>query len=280
MRRSRTPISRRAGQGKQPLNEAELLSLFQKMIKQRQEFAELYDKGGRPELAQQERAEIDIIASYLPKQMSDIEAGAAITAILQEINAQGMKDMGRAMAALQGALRRHHGFRQGQRQDQGTAEQEIARTLCATRAGAGIAPRPRAILAAKARGPDPGNAPQRTIMAFSSSPQGGLKVFQPLCGHDGRIIHPLESTTMTTATMTEATMTATTPGSRDRSRRRQDPPAGRLVLRRLRRRRHDAADRRRRAVRGARPALRRDACSTSPPATATSRWPPRAAGAT
>jgi hypothetical protein len=88
------------GQGKPPLNEAELLSLFQRLIKQRQESAELYDKGGRPELAQQERAEIGIIASYLPKQMSDIEAGAAITAILQEINAQGMKDMGRAMAAL------------------------------------------------------------------------------------------------------------------------------------------------------------------------------------
>ena len=88
------------GQSKPPLNEAELMSLFQRLIKQRQESAELYEKGGRPELAQRERAEIDIIASYLPKQMSDIEAGAAISAILQEINAQGMKDMGRAMAAL------------------------------------------------------------------------------------------------------------------------------------------------------------------------------------
>jgi hypothetical protein len=88
------------GQGKEALNEAELMSLFQKMIKQRQESAELYDKGGRPELAAQERAEIEIIASYLPKQMSDVEAGAAISALLQEINAQTMKDMGRAMAAL------------------------------------------------------------------------------------------------------------------------------------------------------------------------------------
>jgi len=88
------------GQGKEPINEADLLSLFQKMIKQRQESAELYDKGGRVELAQQERAEIEIISAYLPKQMSDVEAGAAISAILQEINAQGMKDMGRAMAAL------------------------------------------------------------------------------------------------------------------------------------------------------------------------------------
>ena len=88
------------GQGKEPLNEADLMSLFQKMIKQRQESADLYDKGGRAELAQQERAEIEIISSYLPKQMSDVEAGAAISALLQEINAQTMKDMGRAMAAL------------------------------------------------------------------------------------------------------------------------------------------------------------------------------------
>ena len=88
------------GQGKDPINEADLLSLFQKMIKQRQESAELYDKGGRAELAQQERAEIGFISAYLPKQMSDVEAGAAISAILQEINAQGMKDMGRAMSAL------------------------------------------------------------------------------------------------------------------------------------------------------------------------------------
>jgi uncharacterized protein YqeY len=88
------------GHGKPPLNEAELMALFQKLIKQRQDSVEMYDKGGRPELAEKERAEIEIIASYLPKQMSDIEAGVAITAILQEINAQGMKDMGRAMAAL------------------------------------------------------------------------------------------------------------------------------------------------------------------------------------
>ena len=88
------------GGGKEPLNEADLLSLFQKMIKQRQELVELYEKGGRAELAQQEREEIDIIGSYLPKQMSDVEAGSAIAAIVHEINAQTMKDMGRVMAAL------------------------------------------------------------------------------------------------------------------------------------------------------------------------------------
>lgn len=88
------------GAGKEPLNEAELLSLFQKMIKQRQESVELYEKGGRAELAAQERAEIEIISSYLPKQMSDVEAGAAISTIIQELNAQTMKDMGKVMAAL------------------------------------------------------------------------------------------------------------------------------------------------------------------------------------
>ena len=88
------------GQKKERLNEAELMSLFQKMIKQRQESVELYEKGGRAELADKERAEIEIISSYLPKQMSDVEAGAAISAILHEINAESMKDMGRAMAAL------------------------------------------------------------------------------------------------------------------------------------------------------------------------------------
>jgi len=88
------------GQGKEPLNEADLMSLFQKMIKQRQESAELYDKGARPELAAAERSEIEIITAYLPKQMSDAEAGSAISALLQEINAETMRDMGRAMAAL------------------------------------------------------------------------------------------------------------------------------------------------------------------------------------
>jgi uncharacterized protein YqeY len=88
------------GQGKEALNEADLMSLFQKMIKQRQESAEIYDKGGRPELAAQEKAEVEIIQAYLPRQMSDAEAGHAISALLHEINAETMKDMGRAMAAL------------------------------------------------------------------------------------------------------------------------------------------------------------------------------------
>jgi uncharacterized protein YqeY len=88
------------GHGKGPLTDDELKSLLQKMIKQRQESVELYDKGGRPELAQNEREEIAIISAYLPKQMSDAEAQAAIAAVIKDLGAASMKDMGKVMAAL------------------------------------------------------------------------------------------------------------------------------------------------------------------------------------
>jgi uncharacterized protein YqeY len=88
------------GQGKAALSDDDLLGLLQKMIKQRQESIELYEKGNRADLAAQEREEIAIIAAYLPQQMSDEEAKAAITGVVGEIGAQGMKDMGKVMAAL------------------------------------------------------------------------------------------------------------------------------------------------------------------------------------
>jgi uncharacterized protein len=88
------------GEGKPPLTDADLLSVFQKMIKQRQESVELYDKGGRPELAAQEREEIAIIQAYLPKQMSDDDVKAAIAAVIAETNAAGVKDMGKVIGAL------------------------------------------------------------------------------------------------------------------------------------------------------------------------------------
>ncbi|UGV28030.1 GatB/YqeY domain-containing protein [Rhodopseudomonas boonkerdii] len=88
------------GQGKPPLSDADLLSLLQKMIKQRQESVELYDKGGRAELAAQEREEIAVITAYLPQQMSEDETQAAIAAEISELGAAGMKDMGKVIAAL------------------------------------------------------------------------------------------------------------------------------------------------------------------------------------
>ncbi|MBI5262679.1 MAG: GatB/YqeY domain-containing protein [Bradyrhizobium sp.] len=88
------------GQGKPPLSDAELLAVFQKMIKQRQEAVELYEKGGRAELAAQEREEIAVISAYLPKQMSEDDVKKAIAAIIAETGAAGMKDMGKVIAAL------------------------------------------------------------------------------------------------------------------------------------------------------------------------------------
>jgi uncharacterized protein YqeY len=88
------------GAGKPPLSDGELLSVLQKMIKQRQESVELYDKGGRPELAAGEREEIAIITAYLPKQMSDDDIKAAIAAAVTETGAAGMKDMGKVIGVL------------------------------------------------------------------------------------------------------------------------------------------------------------------------------------
>jgi uncharacterized protein YqeY len=88
------------GQGKPPLADGELLSVLQKMIKQRHEAIELYDKGGRAELAAQEREEIAVISAYLPKQMSDDDVKAAIAAAIKDTGAAGMKDMGKVIGAL------------------------------------------------------------------------------------------------------------------------------------------------------------------------------------
>jgi uncharacterized protein YqeY len=90
------------GQGKEPLGDGEVLGILQKMIKQRQESIELYEKGGRPELAQKERDEITIIFTYLPKQMAEGEVKAAIAEAMKDVGASGLKDMGKVIGALKG----------------------------------------------------------------------------------------------------------------------------------------------------------------------------------
>ena len=77
-----------------------MLGVLQKMIKQRQESVELYEKGNREELAAQERAEIAVISAYLPKQMSDDDVKAAVAAVISETGASGIKDMGKVIGAL------------------------------------------------------------------------------------------------------------------------------------------------------------------------------------
>ncbi|MDK9719584.1 MAG: GatB/YqeY domain-containing protein [Rhodospirillales bacterium] len=82
------------------ISEDDILSMLQSMIKQRKESISLYEQGGRLELAQQEQEEIGVIERFLPKQMSAEESEAAIKAALAEVEAKGLKDMGRVMTAL------------------------------------------------------------------------------------------------------------------------------------------------------------------------------------
>jgi len=82
------------------LADAEILEVMGKMIKQRQESLDIYEKAGRADLAAQEREEIEIISAYLPQRLSDLEAGHAISELIKELEAATLKDMGRTMAAL------------------------------------------------------------------------------------------------------------------------------------------------------------------------------------
>ncbi|HEX9448645.1 MAG TPA: GatB/YqeY domain-containing protein [Dongiaceae bacterium] len=82
------------------IKDPEIVEMLQKMVKQRQESIELYKKGGRQELVDQEQGEIDIIERYMPQKLSEAEAAAAIDQLVAELGATTIKDMGRVMAAL------------------------------------------------------------------------------------------------------------------------------------------------------------------------------------
>ncbi len=82
------------------IGEDEILSMLQTMIKQRRESIEMYNKGGREELAKQEEEEIGIIERFLPAQMDDAAIEAAIDKAIESIGASGLKEMGKVMAAL------------------------------------------------------------------------------------------------------------------------------------------------------------------------------------
>ena len=83
-----------------PEDDALVVEVLQKMVKQRRESISMYEAGGRAELAAQEQAEVDVIESFLPKQLSEDETRAAIEEIKTELGAESVKDMGRVMAAL------------------------------------------------------------------------------------------------------------------------------------------------------------------------------------
>jgi uncharacterized protein YqeY len=86
--------------GKEQATDAELLELFAKMIKQREESQKIYADAGRAELAAQEGEEIEIIREFLPKQLSDKETDAAIAETIAAEGATSVRDMGKVMAAL------------------------------------------------------------------------------------------------------------------------------------------------------------------------------------
>jgi uncharacterized protein len=92
--------ARTDGHDSDKLPDSSLLELFAKMVKQRQDSITAYDAGGRPELAQQEREEMEIIQSYMPKQLSEEDTKAAIQGIIAAVGAASVKDMGKVMAEL------------------------------------------------------------------------------------------------------------------------------------------------------------------------------------
>jgi uncharacterized protein YqeY len=89
-----------SGAERTTLSDADILDVMQKMMKQRQESLDIYEKAGRTELANQEREEMEIISGYLPKRMSDLDAAEAISALIKDIEAETLKDMGRTMTEL------------------------------------------------------------------------------------------------------------------------------------------------------------------------------------
>ncbi|MGY5805419.1 GatB/YqeY domain-containing protein [Rhizobium sp. LEGMi12c] len=88
------------GLGKEQASDDEILQLLAKMIKQREESVKIYIDGGRPELADKEREEITVIQGFMPEQLSEEKVREICVAIVAELGAQGLKDMGKCVAAL------------------------------------------------------------------------------------------------------------------------------------------------------------------------------------
>ena len=93
-------IAARSEDRNEGVSDDEILSILQKMVKQRKESSTTYEEAGRLELAEAEREEIEIIEVYLPQQMSEDEVRKAVTDVVGEIGAEGLKDMGKTMGAL------------------------------------------------------------------------------------------------------------------------------------------------------------------------------------
>jgi uncharacterized protein YqeY len=82
------------------ISDAVIMDVFTKMVKQRQDSIAAFEQGGRPELAQNEKEELAVIQSYMPKQMDEAEAKAAVAEVIKAVGATSVKDMGKVMAEL------------------------------------------------------------------------------------------------------------------------------------------------------------------------------------
>ncbi len=114
-------IAARAEDRCEGCEEAEILSILQKLVKQREESAETYENAGRLDLAEKERAEAEIVRGYLPTPMDEAEIEAAAREVVSDLGASGLKDMGRCMGELK---QRHAG-----RMDFAKAGQEVKTLL-------------------------------------------------------------------------------------------------------------------------------------------------------
>ena len=92
--------SRTEGHDSALISDAGIMDVLTKMVKQRQDSITAFEQGGRPELAQNEKDELTIIQSYMPKQMDEAEAKAAVAEVIKSVGATSVKDMGKVMAEL------------------------------------------------------------------------------------------------------------------------------------------------------------------------------------
>ncbi len=93
-------IAERGKGNSEGLSDQQVLALLQSMVRQREESIKLYEQGGRQDLADDERAEIGIIQEFLPQPLDEQQTAAAVEAIVSEVGAVSIKDMGRVMALL------------------------------------------------------------------------------------------------------------------------------------------------------------------------------------
>lgn len=93
-------IARRGDDEERGIDDADVLKILERMVKQRKESARVYDEGGRLDLAERERAEIAVIEEFLPKPMAEAEVEAAVDRAITQTGASGIRDMGKVMGAL------------------------------------------------------------------------------------------------------------------------------------------------------------------------------------